>query len=1061
MSSPCRSRPALRGAQSPAAPRPCPDLRRIAALSVAPILIAVGATLLRVEPTHADAAFARGIAPPSAQSVGDQTKRDQIDGVHVDGGRWGRASAGAAARSGGEGGVAGVQICTGPEITQSFDPDTLTVGTGITCVTPDGTAATSWARSFPMADPVAVECVRFGVELNQGGPFQVSVTLLVGDVTGPPQNLIPLATTTVDIPGGSSQEFFIASFPGGIPVVVGSDLVVAIEAPSRRTSEGGDGGGFFPGMNVLGQSAPTYIQAATCGVGSYTTMAAVGFANNALALTLSLAPPPPPACPYPPQCCDLVCSLDPFCCAVVWDSACDSLAQELCFATLPCDPPALAQLFLLRSGQSGGVPGAPGQADDSVRCHAPGGTGCFSASLGGSGLPFALAAGGPPAEVVTPVGAWTPTLPSDPAARWINWNAAPGSSFVGAPPQSTLYAHPFTVTGSAVTGGTITLRWAADDRLGDPAGGPAPVGAYVNGHPLPLLSGGNFAGETIVTSAIPASALAIGTNYLYLYQRDIGCAVSGVIYSADIVVCALPPITETCVKPPPGMRGWWPFDETAGTVAHDLTPFSHFGFHQPLAGGPTPVPGIVAGALAFDGLNDSVVVPPAAALDVSCGAFSVDLWVKRNPPGPNADFQTLVSHYVSNGGWIFGIDTANGTLGVVLEGSALRCVHNSIGTVAVGTWTHVALTVGACCGSGVRQVQFYINGVATGSAASACCDLTSLGGPASIAMGNAVWISDWFSGVMDEVEYFCRVLSPSEVAALHAAGPAGKCKQSCHASWDRQLCANFGLSTNVDATIVNHSTVARTFTWSIAPSGACPLAGVTYAPSSGAVFVPPGGSATIVSSASIPSVVNLGQGCFDVTFTDVGSGTTCTASGSFIAEICGFIVLPGPAIVEVGPDQSATGTFRIIAGPQGADVPFSIVAMPSDMISTDTPVSINGLPPGDPVIDSVTLQPNQMAEIVISIAFPVCGAIFDFNDVILFASPTPGALPIGLASFGVRMAASTPCPGDLNDDGVVDGADLGILLGDWGGSGPGDLNGDGVVDGADLGALLGYWGPCP
>ncbi|HMN97263.1 MAG TPA: hypothetical protein PKC43_12545 [Phycisphaerales bacterium] len=40
----------------------------------------------------------------------------------------------------------------------------------------------------------------------------------------------------------------------------------------------------------------------------------------------------------------------------------------------------------------------------------------------------------------------------------------------------------------------------------------------------------------------------------------------------------------------------------------------------------------------------------------------------------------------------------------------------------------------------------------------------------------------------------------------------------------------------------------------------------------------------------------------------------------------------------------------------------------------------------------------------------------------------------------------------------MDGADLGILLGGWGGPGAGDLNGSGVIDGADLGILLGSWG---
>lgn len=54
--------------------------------------------------------------------------------------------------------------------------------------------------------------------------------------------------------------------------------------------------------------------------------------------------------------------------------------------------------------------------------------------------------------------------------------------------------------------------------------------------------------------------------------------------------------------------------------------------------------------------------------------------------------------------------------------------------------------------------------------------------------------------------------------------------------------------------------------------------------------------------------------------------------------------------------------------------------------------------------------------------------------------------------------------GDLDGDGEVGGADLGILLGAWGSCAvpgprlcPVDLNGDGEVDGADLGVLLAGW----
>ncbi len=55
------------------------------------------------------------------------------------------------------------------------------------------------------------------------------------------------------------------------------------------------------------------------------------------------------------------------------------------------------------------------------------------------------------------------------------------------------------------------------------------------------------------------------------------------------------------------------------------------------------------------------------------------------------------------------------------------------------------------------------------------------------------------------------------------------------------------------------------------------------------------------------------------------------------------------------------------------------------------------------------------------------------------------------------------CAGDLMLDGVVNGADLAIMLGGWGnctGSCPADFDGNGVVNGADLAVLLGMWGSC-
>jgi hypothetical protein len=64
--------------------------------------------------------------------------------------------------------------------------------------------------------------------------------------------------------------------------------------------------------------------------------------------------------------------------------------------------------------------------------------------------------------------------------------------------------------------------------------------------------------------------------------------------------------------------------------------------------------------------------------------------------------------------------------------------------------------------------------------------------------------------------------------------------------------------------------------------------------------------------------------------------------------------------------------------------------------------------------------------------------------------------------FTSPAVCSSGVLGDLNGDGLIDGADLGIMLADWGtvplGGCPSDLNGDGQVDGADLGIVLSVWG---
>ncbi|MCB9839073.1 MAG: right-handed parallel beta-helix repeat-containing protein [Phycisphaeraceae bacterium] len=115
------------------------------------------------------------------------------------------------------------------------------------------------------------------------------------------------------------------------------------------------------------------------------------------------------------------------------------------------------------------------------------------------------------------------------------------------------------------------------------------------------------------------------------------------------------------------------------------------------------------------------------------------------------------------------------------------------------------------------------------------------------------------------------------------------------------------------------------------------------------------------------------------------------------------------------------------------------------------------LSPGSPSIDA-----GDNSLVPLGVATDLAGNP-RFMDDPMTPDTGAGAAPIadmGAYEFGEPVIA---CPTDLNNDGVIDTADLGVLLGAFGSAGPlGDLNGDSVVDTADLGILLGdFGGACP
>ena len=74
-------------------------------------------------------------------------------------------------------------------------------------------------------------------------------------------------------------------------------------------------------------------------------------------------------------------------------------------------------------------------------------------------------------------------------------------------------------------------------------------------------------------------------------------------------------------------------------------------------------------------------------------------------------------------------------------------------------------------------------------------------------------------------------------------------------------------------------------------------------------------------------------------------------------------------------------------------------------------------------------------------------------------SPNNSLTEVGIDDVMVQRieCEANDCPADLNGDGSIGGADLGLLIAAWG-TAAGDLNGDGTTDGADLGLMIAEFG---
>lgn len=237
--------------------------------------------------------------------------------------------------------------------------------------------------------------------------------------------------------------------------------------------------------------------------------------------------------------------------------------------------------------------------------------------------------------------------------------------------------------------------------------------------------------------------------------------------NALLVVNPLPPQSTNCIPTSPSLVGWWPFDQSPDDLMS--------GNNAVLSGNPSYAPGKAVDGLNFDGSDDYGRVPASGALDVGVGAgLTVELWIN---PAAVGSSMTLVewSDTVSRLGLHFTLSTGGGGnlyANLIGRNGQSHSFSSPVNQVVAGVFQHVALTYDR--GSGVARM--YRDGSKVAEANLGVFDVETR---PDMYLGTRVLGGTpyRFVGVMDEVAIHSRALTEQEVASIHAAGAAGRCRE--------------------------------------------------------------------------------------------------------------------------------------------------------------------------------------------------------------------------------------------------------------------------------------------
>ncbi|MCB9838434.1 MAG: hypothetical protein H6813_03770 [Phycisphaeraceae bacterium] len=274
------------------------------------------------------------------------------------------------------------------------------------------------------------------------------------------------------------------------------------------------------------------------------------------------------------------------------------------------------------------------------------------------------------------------------------------------------------------------------------------------------------------------------------------------------------------------------------------------------------------------------------------------------------------------------------------------------------------------------------------------------------------------------------------LGAASLAGPAGMGTNTCHLTWDKQCCPVPGCATSIAPgvlTICNGKDVGAEYNWTLTDISGM---GLSFMPSSGFTGLNPGECIDLPFTVICPPNFPLGSVAdYEARVTKVSTGETISCFGN-VRNMSDFKIDPPvpvvpvavPADISVPAPRTEVRLSVSNIGSSGKDG-VSLYVVPMGQFAVDPPVL-----PLPPIAAGASISDCRY-EVFFDISL-LRGAPPQqtMGDVLYMLDTTgDGVADTVIGSQTVRgVPQAAPCPGDLNGDGVVDTADLGILLGAFG-----------------------------